>query len=304
MKVIVCEICESKDFVKKDGMYICQQCGTKFTVEEVKKLMVDDPNSDVRADSSVSVTNTESDCITTPTEPSNKKSNKKVVILVSVIVGVVVLLAVGTFVGLNIFSKSNNQESQTKNNSTNSTNINSIIDEKDTTEPEIQATPLSLTESLHLDYAFMNFWAFEVSDGYNFEHTDDSSGISITKKSSIDCPSGMKLVCLKGVFQNLTNGEIYPSNNPTNAVMTINGTNYNTQMECFDTYFAEPILSVAAQREVEYFLYAEVPEKVANSIESCEVKLGFVKDLNPSVFVSSDSDFDHLYILYAKPEKK
>ncbi len=39
MNAIICELCGSNDVVKKDGLYICQHCGTKYTVEEAKKLI-------------------------------------------------------------------------------------------------------------------------------------------------------------------------------------------------------------------------------------------------------------------------
>lgn len=41
MKAIVCEMCGSHDMVKNDGYYICQSCGTKYSLEEAKKLMVE-----------------------------------------------------------------------------------------------------------------------------------------------------------------------------------------------------------------------------------------------------------------------
>lgn len=41
MKALVCEMCNSNDLVKQDGMYVCQHCGTKYTVEEAKKLMIE-----------------------------------------------------------------------------------------------------------------------------------------------------------------------------------------------------------------------------------------------------------------------
>ena len=41
MKAIVCELCGSKDFIKQNGMYVCQHCGTKYDLEEAKKLMID-----------------------------------------------------------------------------------------------------------------------------------------------------------------------------------------------------------------------------------------------------------------------
>ena len=39
MKKIVCELCEGTDFVKEDGMFVCQGCGTKYTLEEAKGMM-------------------------------------------------------------------------------------------------------------------------------------------------------------------------------------------------------------------------------------------------------------------------
>lgn len=41
MKAIKCEMCGGLDFVKEEGLYVCQHCGAKYTVEEAKKLMVE-----------------------------------------------------------------------------------------------------------------------------------------------------------------------------------------------------------------------------------------------------------------------
>lgn len=41
MKAIVCEMCNSNDVVKQDGLYVCQCCGTKYSPEEAKKLLVE-----------------------------------------------------------------------------------------------------------------------------------------------------------------------------------------------------------------------------------------------------------------------
>lgn len=41
MKALVCEMCGSQDLVKTDGMFVCQNCGTKYTAEEAKKMMVE-----------------------------------------------------------------------------------------------------------------------------------------------------------------------------------------------------------------------------------------------------------------------
>ena len=41
MKALVCEMCNSNDIVKQDGYYVCQTCGTKYSVEEARKLMIE-----------------------------------------------------------------------------------------------------------------------------------------------------------------------------------------------------------------------------------------------------------------------
>lgn len=46
MKAIVCEMCASNDVVKQDGFYVCQSCGTKYTPDDAKKLMVEIDNSE------------------------------------------------------------------------------------------------------------------------------------------------------------------------------------------------------------------------------------------------------------------
>lgn len=41
MKQLTCEMCGSTDLVKQDGVFVCQTCGTKYSAEEAKKMMVE-----------------------------------------------------------------------------------------------------------------------------------------------------------------------------------------------------------------------------------------------------------------------
>jgi hypothetical protein len=41
MKQMVCEMCGGTDLVKQDGVFVCQTCGTKYSVEEAKKMMIE-----------------------------------------------------------------------------------------------------------------------------------------------------------------------------------------------------------------------------------------------------------------------
>ena len=41
MKQLKCEMCGSTDLIKQDGVFVCQSCGVKYSVEEAKKMMVE-----------------------------------------------------------------------------------------------------------------------------------------------------------------------------------------------------------------------------------------------------------------------
>ena len=41
MKQLTCEMCGSTDLIKQDGIFVCQTYGTKYSVEETKKMMVE-----------------------------------------------------------------------------------------------------------------------------------------------------------------------------------------------------------------------------------------------------------------------
>lgn len=55
MNALVCEMCGSQDFVKQDGVFVCQHCRTKYSVEEAKRMMIEgtvDVKGTVKVDNS------------------------------------------------------------------------------------------------------------------------------------------------------------------------------------------------------------------------------------------------------------
>lgn len=58
MKQLTCEMCGSTDLLKQEGVFVCQTCGTKYSVEEAKKMMIEG-TVDVSG-SSVKIDNTDS----------------------------------------------------------------------------------------------------------------------------------------------------------------------------------------------------------------------------------------------------
>ena len=58
MKQLVCEMCGGKDIMKEDGVFVCQNCGMKYSVEEAKKMMIEgtvDVQGTVKVDNSAFV---------------------------------------------------------------------------------------------------------------------------------------------------------------------------------------------------------------------------------------------------------
>lgn len=55
MKQLTCEMCGSTDLLKQEGVFVCQTCGTKYSVEEAKKMMIEgtvDVSGTVKVDKS------------------------------------------------------------------------------------------------------------------------------------------------------------------------------------------------------------------------------------------------------------
>ncbi len=57
MKQIVCEMCGSTDIIKQDGIFMCQSCGMKYSLEEAKKMMIE---GTVSVQGTVKIDNSES----------------------------------------------------------------------------------------------------------------------------------------------------------------------------------------------------------------------------------------------------
>ena len=42
MKRVICEVCRGSEILKDNGVFICQSCGCKYSLEEVRKLLAED----------------------------------------------------------------------------------------------------------------------------------------------------------------------------------------------------------------------------------------------------------------------
>lgn len=106
MKQLHCEMCGSTDLVKQDGMYVCQVCGTKYTVEEAKKLMTEQTpeteNDNLFKEESPVLNKPDNDAPKPNKELSEK--NKKI-LNISLLVGYIIgIVGVTLFLGIVLVS--------------------------------------------------------------------------------------------------------------------------------------------------------------------------------------------------------
>ena len=51
MEKLACEACGSKDLIKQGDYYVCQYCGVKYTVSEIKNMLgtikIDNTDKDI-----------------------------------------------------------------------------------------------------------------------------------------------------------------------------------------------------------------------------------------------------------------
>ncbi len=61
MKQLICEMCGGTSLLKTDGVFVCQNCGTRYSIEEARKMMiegtVDVSGSTVKVDTSSELDN-------------------------------------------------------------------------------------------------------------------------------------------------------------------------------------------------------------------------------------------------------
>lgn len=168
----------------------------------------------------------------------------------------------------------------------------------ETNKKTVKAKDVKMGDSIELKFLKMTLDTVEVKDDYQFEYTEETSYGHNTKMGSIEPKSGMKLVTLRGTITNLNSVEIHPYNNFILGEFVINGNKYKTQLKFYNVEHAENISDLTPQQSADYFLYAEVPENVANDIKTNVVTFGFSKDTEK--YAMDLSDLDYLYKLKVK----
>jgi len=102
VKQLVCEMCGSKELVKQDGVFICQSCSTKYSVEEAKKMMVDvdtaieqkNESTEMKSPSEIPKTSTKQSPLFTDLKPKKRDTGSGCVIFIIVVIVLAIIGAI------------------------------------------------------------------------------------------------------------------------------------------------------------------------------------------------------------------
>ena len=75
MKQLKCEMCGSTDLIKQEGVFVCQGCGCKYSIEEAKKMMAEE-SADVLESKTKVETTEKSKSLSEPAKNANKNKVK------------------------------------------------------------------------------------------------------------------------------------------------------------------------------------------------------------------------------------
>lgn len=167
-------------------------------------------------------------------------------------------------------------------------------EEPEDPEPEApSAVPLQCGGSIDNDDFKMTFDSVELLSEYSYKTSEYSS-------TSLYVENGYKLVVVKGHFENKSTGAISDSAFALSAIVndtyTVDG--YDVRFNFIrDKYF-----EIDAYTDLDYVLYINIPEKLADMFETVTFTIGFNDDLSiPVTVFNSDGtqtkETDQLYAL-------
>lgn len=145
--------------------------------------------------------------------------------------------------------------------------------ESDTSEPVIETSliPIHIGESIDNQNFLMTFDSIELLDEYSYSTGEFSS-------TSLYVEDGYKLLAVKGHFENRATAAISNSSFVCSAV--VNGTyevdNYDVRLD----FERSKSFEIDAYTDLDYILYINIPQKLADTFETATFTIGFNNDLS------------------------
>ncbi|MDD5953850.1 MAG: hypothetical protein PUD38_01475 [Firmicutes bacterium] len=139
------------------------------------------------------------------------------------------------------------------------------------TEPQQEAVALSIGDKIDNDNFTMTFDSMQILDAYSYKTSEYSS-------TSLYVESGYKLLLVMGHIENKSMVTISDSSFVRTAVVndSYTVTDYDVRLSFKrDKYF-----EIDPYTDLDYFLYINIPEKLAAQFEKAEFTLGFNNDMS------------------------
>ena len=145
---------------------------------------------------------------------------------------------------------------------------------EETAEPEQEAVMLSVGDTIDNENFTMTFDSMEILDEYSYKTSEYSS-------TSLYVEDGYKLLLLKGHMENNSTAVISDSSFARTVV--VNGTYTVTDYDVRLSFKRDKYFEIDPYTDQDYFLYINIPEKLAAQFETAAFTLGFNDDMSVPV---------------------
>ena len=161
------------------------------------------------------------------------------------------------------------------------------------TEPVQKATPLTIGGKIATDNFVMTFDSMEILSEYSYQTSAYSS-------MSLYVENGYKLLLVMGHFDNI--GTTTISDSAFSRSVVVNGTYTVTDYDVRFSFKRDKYFEIDPYTDLDYCLYINIPEKLADQFETATFTLGFNDDLSyPETVYHADGTktvtTDNLYAL-------
>ena len=153
----------------------------------------------------------------------------------------------------------------------------------------------TLGEVIDTDALYMTLDTMELSHGYEFSAQYDG----YTSTLNFPADSGMVLLSLKGEMTSKYAKEMNPGFDMICKIY-VNGNEYPANIKIFNLDEPKDCYTIVPQQTLVYYAYTNIPENLIDSIESCEVKLYFNKEISDN-FININNNIDYEYTVSGMP---
>lgn len=139
------------------------------------------------------------------------------------------------------------------------------------TEPQQEAVDLAIGDKIDNENFTMTFDSMEILDEYSYKTSEYSS-------TSLYVESGYKLLLVMGHIENKSTAAISDSSFARTAV--VNGSYTVTDYDVRLSFKRDKYFEIDPYTDLDYFLYINIPEKLADQFETATFTLGFNNDMS------------------------